>query len=281
MKRRLASGMALIAILWLVAALSLVITGLLASVRTEARLTQHQQDAAIAAAWGDAAILRVIMAAGLTRQEEPRWIYPARWQTTWADTPIEVELRPASGWIDINRAPPELLADLFQYRGGLPSAAAAALAQRVVAERSLNLSGASARFDNPADLLRIPEFPVEVYATIKDLVTVHTDAASAGKVNPWAAPESVLRILAPDRPDVVARLLQAQSAALAQPPATPVMDATELNPSHTHTSPESTVRLTATVGAWQRIWWVRLGAGSGPLPWHTLEQSTQAAVPAR
>ena len=51
-----AHGLALVAVLWLVAALSLIVTGLVASVRSETRLVSSAREGVVAGVAGDAAI---------------------------------------------------------------------------------------------------------------------------------------------------------------------------------------------------------------------------------
>jgi len=99
-------GLALIAVLWLVAALSIIVAGLLQSVRTEARLGTQLQDVALASASGEAAMqlaLQSLLAAGKPLDRLADVNMP------WMDQSIAVRIMPLNGYIDLNAAPPSCL----------------------------------------------------------------------------------------------------------------------------------------------------------------------------
>jgi general secretion pathway protein K len=270
-------GLALVSVLWVVAALSLLVSALLGSVRGELQGTRQRQDALQAQAWGDAALLLTLQQ--LVAQAQTQWAAPARWRQTWAGQTLIVELRPASGWIDPNHAAVTLLADLLQHRGELPPDSAQTLAESIVAVREQTSTGAgttavNARFDTVADLMRVPGMPVGTYAKIADCLSVAGNAN--GKVNPMAAPAEVLQVLAHGRTEQLAPILAAQAQALETPNSASMVDTTFMNPQHIQHDPDATVRLAVAVGAYSRVWWVRLVDAGGPLPWQILDQQTLA-----
>lgn len=191
MKR--ANGLALVAVLWLVAALSIVVAGLLQSVRTEARLGAQLRDGAFAAAAGEAAMQIALQTLLATGQPVDR---PMSADVAWLDQTITVRAMPLNGYIDLNAAPPELLAQMFQTAAGLPSDRANLLAQAVVRERTQpGASGVPPGFEAVEDLLRVPGIDYPLYARVAALLTADL-AHGSGRVNPLAAPPGVLRVLA-------------------------------------------------------------------------------------
>lgn len=185
-------GMALIAVLWIVAALSILVTGMSQAVRGEARLVSSARQVVVAGALGDAAIHLVLQAMVVSTEPLLRLTTV---QTQYQGQSIDVQILPLNGLIDINSAPEPLLARLFTMAGGVASADAAGLAHAAVELRATR--GALGRplgFDAPEDLLSVPGFDYDLYANIAPLITA--DQAGSGQVNPLAAPEGVLVILA-------------------------------------------------------------------------------------
>lgn len=200
------AGMVLIAVLWIVAALSIAVTGLTRSVRQEAALLGVARSNLQATALGEAAIalaLQQMVAAGKPAGE-------------WREAPVQfqgqtigVSVAPLTGLIDINAAPPALLAKLYTVAGGLPPAAAETLAQATVAARERrDARGVPARFEAPEDLLQVPGFGYDLYARLAGLITA--DLRGSGRVNPLAAPPGVLAVLANGNQGVVDQIAGAR-----------------------------------------------------------------------
>ena len=193
MQRQHPHGLALVAVLWLIAALSIIVAGLLQSVRTEARLGAQWQADAQAGAAAEAVMqlaLQSLVAAGKPID------HLTTGQFTWQDQAIAVQAMPLNGYIDLNAAPPELLAQMFQTAAGVAPEQANALAQAVLRERTQpGASGVPPGFEAVEDLLRVPGIDYPLYARVAPLLTADLMAGS-GRVNPLAAPPSVLRVLA-------------------------------------------------------------------------------------
>ncbi len=185
-------GMALIAVLWIVAVLGIIVTGMGHAVRNEVRLVSGARQAVVAEALGDAAI-HLVLQEMVSVTERPQQL--TRVNVTYQGQPVSVQILPLNGLIDINSAPQALLASLFAIAGQVPPDEAAALAQSAVETRARKgSSGQPEEFEAIEDLLRVPGLSYAVYANISRLVTA--DRPAGGKVNPMAAPEGVLYVLA-------------------------------------------------------------------------------------
>ena len=196
-----AAGMALIAVLWIVAALSLMVIGLTYTVRQQIQVAGNQRDQVSGQALGEAAIALVLQQLQVTTQR-PQGVLTD--SVVYGGINIEVELAPLDGLIPLNGASPELLAALLRFAGGLPDAQAEALARTLVEWRDghpeLSLTDAAAaraaarRFEAPEDLLLVPGVDYTLYARLAPLVSA--DLGSTSRVNPRAAPPGVLAVLA-------------------------------------------------------------------------------------
>lgn len=185
-------GIVLIAVLWIVMALSIIVTGVTRSVRDEARMLGTSRQSVQASATGDAAIQIALQE--LAAQPQP---LDGLVNTTvqYRGSVIAVEVMPLNGLIDLNGAQLPLLTKLFTVAGQLPVDGAEQLAQAVVEYRSQPApQGARRRFEVTEDLLRIPGVNYDLYARLSRLVTA--DIRSSGGVNPMAAPPEVLAVLA-------------------------------------------------------------------------------------
>ena len=187
-----ARGMVLIAVLWIVAALAVLVTGASHAVRDNVRIVSLARQSAQAQALGDGAIELVLQQmAALPAPPAALSIV----QGNYRNTPIQVEVVPANGLIDINGAPPPLLAALYRIAGGMSPPAADALAQATESLRKQpDARGRPIGFEAIEDLLRVPGLDYSLYARIAPLVTA--DLTSSGRVNALAAPLAVLVVLA-------------------------------------------------------------------------------------
>ena len=270
-------GVALIAVLWLVAAMSLIITGIVQSVRSEIRTVGVQRQAVIANALADAGILLALQNLQV-QQKEPGaaiQLIPVKFEGLSA----QVSVQPLNGLIDINNAAPLLVADLYRHAGGLNADAAQAMAQATVESRQFkNAKGVTQGFEAIEDLLRVPKMTYDLYVKVAGLVTADLKDGS-GRVNALAAPVGVLQVLTGGDVARAASLAARRTADLN------VMDTSFLKPEHIEMAPSRSLRLQVQVdladgAAAQRAWLVYWGADprSG-LPWRVLgtQQSMQRA----
>src|SRR5665811_2241880 len=123
-------GVALIAVLWLVAAMGLIITGLVQAVRSEAQTTGLQRQALVANGLADAAILLALQSMQAQNGVLPKSIQvmPVQFEGHTS----EVSVQPLNGLIDINHASVVLLSDLYRHADGMNPDSAQALAQATV-----------------------------------------------------------------------------------------------------------------------------------------------------
>lgn len=187
-------GMALIAVLWLVAALSIMVMGLVHNLRGEARLAGQARQMAVAAGLGDGAIHIVLQEMMARAQQGQRQMRVEVVPVAYGGQDIAVEILPISGLININGAGIPLLAQMFAVAGLAPDAAQA-LAQTVVDMRSSkDAQGSSRNFEAVEDLLQVPGIDYDLYAKIAPLLTA--DQIGGERVNPLAATNPVLLVLA-------------------------------------------------------------------------------------
>ena len=258
-------GVALIAVLWIVAALTIVVTGLSRTVRDEVLLVSSARQSVVAQALGDAAIQLVLQ--GVASQSTPVSRLTAV-DTVYRGVPIRVEIMPLNGLIDINRASVPLLSRLYEVAGGVAPEAAQALAQATIETRERKgAHGQPERFEAIEDLLRVPGVGYGLYARLSRLITA--DVRGGGRVNPLAAPEAVLRVLANGDVGLAGRIATARDAGQDG------IDTTALEASFTDNSSVRRDRIQARVplegGAWLRTSRnVDLGASMRDgMPWRT------------
>lgn len=185
-------GVALIMVLWMVAALSIAVMGIVHAMRSETRVLLAQRQMLQLQARGEAVVALMLQELSLSQ--------PAG-QLPWAKRTVvfdgqtaQVEMWSVNGWVDVAQASPALLQTLFATAGGVGSAQAKALAQAVVKWREPDaVSGAESRMNVVEDLMRVPGMSYDLYARLRPLVFAH--AQGVGKVNPAAAPLDVLVVL--------------------------------------------------------------------------------------
>ena len=271
-------GVALIAVLWLVAAMGLIITGIVQSVRSEARTVGLQRQAVVANALADGAILLALQNMH-AQQKEPSnavQVIPVQFEGQTS----EVSVQPLNGLIDINNATPQLLAEMYRHAGGLNEQAAQALAQATVELRQLTSEkGTTQGFDATEDLLRVPKMTYNLYAKINGLITADLKDGS-GRVNALAAPLGVLEVLTSGNVARAAILATKRNAD------SNVMDTSFLKPEHIEMTSSRSLQLQVQVSlpggdSSQKTWLVSWGTDrrSG-LPWRVLgtRQSIQHAA---
>lgn len=198
-------GMALIAVLWLVAALSLMVTGVSGVVRQEAKMIGVAKDKVTAQAVGDAAVVMV-----LQQLSADRTILQETTETSvnYQGMQVAVSVMPLNGLININGASLPLLNALLSVGGGLPEGAAQELAIAILDRRErASLDGRRPeRFEAIEDLMQVPGIDYDLYARLAPLITASTTGSGGATVNPLAAPPDVLRVLANGDEGIAARI---------------------------------------------------------------------------
>lgn len=260
-------GVALIAVLWIVAALAVLVTGVVQAQRSELRLAAAGRASLTGEAVGQAAIHVVLqrMAGGAPRVDRL-----TRTSVDYDGRTITVEVMPLTGLVDLNQASAPLLAALLRYAGGLDEPQARVLADALVERRT---AGADGLLDAPEELLSLPGVDYDLFARLSPFVT--TGSRGGGRVRPLAAPYEVLLFLAGGNAEVAQRIADDRDAGVA------AIDTTRLEASFIDATVSSRYRFTARVPMpdgssvlVQRD--VDLVATPGnPSPWRTLRASTR------
>lgn len=259
-------GVALVTVLWIVAALAVLVTGVVQAQRSELRLAGAGRASLTGEAAGQAAIHVVLqrMAGGAPRVDRL-----TRTAVDYDGRTIAVEVMPLTGLVDLNQASAPLLAALFRYAGGLDEPQARVLADALVERRA----AANGLLDAPEELLALPGADYDLFARLAPFVT--TGSRGSGRVHPLAAPVEVLLFLAGGNAAVAQRIADDRDAGVA------AIDTTRLEASFIDATVSSRYRFTARVpmldGATvlvQRD--VDLVAPpASPSPWLTLRASTR------
>lgn len=264
-------GLALIAVLWLVAALSVIVASLSRSVREEIGTVSNARQAVVGQAIGLGAIQLVLQDMGSNNNNRPRNLVSV--DTVFRGVAVKVRVLPLSGLIDINNAPPALLAALFVQAGKVDRGRADALAAAAVQARSTrDARGRLIGFEAPEDLLRVPGIDYALYAKISALVTA--DLRGSGRVSPAAAPAEVLAVLAGNNPP-------AGIAMGAQQGGTAGTDVTALNGEFIDTNAytprfQLQARVPLADGQWLRVSrTVDLSVGENGVPWRTFHSDVR------
>lgn len=210
---RLQAGLALVVVLWMVAALMVMAAGVVHAVRSEVRGVAAQRELAAAWAAAEAGLVLAMRDLAAFRDKGRNVDGWRRYGVSFDQLPLQVTVVPISGLIDLNGASEPLLTELLVVAGGLPRDQATSLAQRILdwrdADNQPRPQGAEdpayaeARspfrtrggpFEAPEDLIQVLGVDFDLYARLRTLITVH--GRGDGRVDPNAAPLPVLRVLA-------------------------------------------------------------------------------------
>ena len=204
-------GMALIAVLWLVAALSLMVTGVSGVVRQETRMVGVAKDRVTAQAVGDAALMLVLQKLSAERTTIRQWTDTS---VNYQGLDVAVSVMPLSGLININGASLPLLTALLTIGGGVPEGSAQEMAISILdrRERSSLEGRRPERFEAIEDLMQVPGIDYDLYARLAPLITASTAGSGGASVNPLAAPPEVLRILANGDESVASQIAAARGS---------------------------------------------------------------------
>jgi len=236
-------GFALLLVIWVLATLAVVAAGFAASTRSETRLARNLYDAARARALAEAGIARATVA---LLETDPR----ARWRADGTPYPLEfdggrvrIRVEDEDGKIDLNRAPPAMLAGLCAELD-IEAAVCDALVDGVVARRKaatppeppgvpgLRLGvpppvpdRQDAAFTTVEELRQLPGVDGASVERLRSFVTVY---AESDHIDPAVAPREVLLAIPGIDPGAVERLLAARGSdtgLFVPPPALPGADA--------------------------------------------------------
>lgn len=209
-------GMALIAVLWIVAALSVMVLGVTHTVRQQIRVATNEQDQVVGQAVAEAAVALVFQELSVA-EERPN--EPIAGSISYGGYDMGFELSPLNGLIPLNSADESLLASVLYVAGGLTVPQAQQMAVALVQWRDdipeLDLRTDSSarearRFEATEDLLLVPGFDYALYERVAPLLT--PDLSQGSKVYAAAAPPGVLAVLANGDAAIVSRYLRQRDA---------------------------------------------------------------------
>lgn len=204
-------GVALAIVVWFIAGMSLLVAGIVGHARVDTKLTQLHLARAKTVAAGDGATLLAM--SERIRGFQSAGVGPLVSETAYrlGDADVRVRIIPASGFIDLNRAPVTVLAALFAIAGGLEPGEAKYLADNVVKWRRSDTGSRRNRrkFYATEDLLRVEGMNRTVLDGIRDYA-IAADWAS-GAMNWTAAPKEMLDMLEAVNPGQVDNIQQRRS----------------------------------------------------------------------
>lgn len=230
--------MALVAVLLVVAALSVLVTGVVQGQRAELRLAGVARSTLLGEAAGQAAIHLVLqrMTAGADRTSRL-----TRVAVNYDHRDMVVEVMPLTGLVDLNQAPGPLLTAFLTTVGGAEPGLARTIADALVARRQAAgaQAGPPAPLTSPEELLSLPGADYDLFARIAGLVT--TDSRGGGRINPLAAPLEVLSFLAMENAALARRIAADRDAGVV------AIDTTRLEGAFIDATVSSRYRFTAHV----------------------------------
>ena len=199
-------GVALVAVLWVIALLSMMAAVFAAETRTETDLARNLAENAKAEAQADAGVYRAIaMLLDPDQTRQPR-VDGRSYQWSFAGGQVLVSIQDEGGKVDLNAAPDGLLQGLFISVGVAPDAAST-LVDRIrdftdrdhikrlngAEDEDYRLAGVGydakdAPFDSVAELEQVLGVTHELFVRVEPFVTVYT---GLNGINPLTAPREV------------------------------------------------------------------------------------------
>ncbi len=192
------AGVALAVLMWFLAAMALLVGGIVMQARMDTKLSGLHLSAARVEAAGDGAIQLALMDL-LVREQSGDFSGRSAQYGTYnvGNFKVGVVLTPLSGLIDLNAAPEGLLFALFSAIDGMGESAAYELVTSVVKWRSITSQESNdsfgGRFEVPEDLLLVEGVDRDIFEAVQDSIYV-SELGSPGL--DWvSAPARVLQAL--------------------------------------------------------------------------------------
>ncbi|UTF59834.1 hypothetical protein [Gilvimarinus sp. DA14] len=209
--------MALAILLWFIAALTILVSGVAVVAKVESRTAKAQMAMARVAAAGDgAALLYMETRAALKASIEDEDARPLQGVFQVGAMQVHVRAVPVSGLINLLKAPEDVLLQLFRYGAGVPDGRAQRLTASVVEWRRrklekrqmLHASDTFSRVQVLEDVMSAEGVTRDVFERIRYLS--YASMAGSSEVNLAAAPVEVLRVLAGGNSALYQEFLAAQ-----------------------------------------------------------------------
>lgn len=224
--RRRERGLALIVVLWVVAALSLIAAAMLAASMTSAKIDRNSWAQLEVRTAADTAIQRAILS--LFDADHPVPLDGREQRTTDGDISIVFSIQSQRGLIDVNQAGTGLLKTLFRANG-VEAETADKLADRIADWRApagtQHLNGVSdadyaeyrprhAPFQSLDELRLVMGMTPEIYGKVAPTLTIYSHHAD---FDLRVAPREVLRVVPGMDQDGATNALVARTAVIARP----------------------------------------------------------------
>lgn len=279
MRRSDQSGVALAIVVWFLAAMALLVSGIVFQAKVDTRLAQTHLAKAKAAAAGDGAVNLMLAAVRTSRESNFRGRGVPSMNFEIGALAVNVELVPVSGLIDLSGASKALLAQLFFTLGRVSVAEAELLADNVIKWRDEvpGGRGRTTRFSTIEDLMKVEGVSRTLFDRVRDSV-------AAGKSRrtgvDWAsAPLSVLRVLSGGDDAVALSVAESRSGDSNANKRIP----SGLNVQFQSVSSSTSYRMDARVLVGDKNWlrrrWVAIGTKRGSLlPWQYIRTEAARAV---
>ncbi|MEM9398495.1 MAG: hypothetical protein AAF991_13530 [Pseudomonadota bacterium] len=260
-------GVALAIVVWFIAAMSLLVAGVVAAARTDVRYaTLHREKAQVAAA-GDGAI-NLFLADAVSGRFESAGVGSTSvsgGMYTVGDIQFRVLAIPVALHIDPRSANRDLLAELLRISGAVPADQIPAVADAVIQWRGGPAANGK-RITVLEDMLEIPGINRAVLDVFADYVYVSRSNGRSGLAADNLRSRQALQLLQAVSP--------ATRAAFGDPAANIPAEANKL------ASAPIRVDALATVDGrhWLRRKWVTLGGRQAGLPWRALQVDSARVV---
>lgn len=195
-------GVALAILVWFIAAMSILVAGVVMQARVDIKLAQLHAGKARAEALADGAMQLVLAHARYLESQGEFFFVRAEhvFHQPMGDQMVSVSLTPLSGLIDLNKAPEDLLFSVFLGAGNFDENVARELAISVVEWRTPGQGAEEeqegmrhGRFEAIEDLLLVPGVDRELYESLRD--SVYVSQKSLATIDWLAAPVDVLQKL--------------------------------------------------------------------------------------
>lgn len=188
-------GVAMAMVLWFVAAMTILVAGIVYQARVDTQFAQVHLARAKAIAAADGAILLAVAQLHGEGIAAAPGVGVLQSLYTVGDLPVQVTLTPASGLVDLNTVSLEFLRDMFIVLAAMEPDAAQQLADNVVKWRTSSAyRGRSNQFETPEDLLKVPGMTRGVFDQLRD--SVGFAEVGSGKLSWAGVPDALLAVLA-------------------------------------------------------------------------------------
>ena len=277
------AGVALAILVWFLAAMSLLVGGIVMQARVDAKLSGLHLATAQVEAAGDGAIQLALTDLLILERDGAFSNRSAHYEAhSLGKLEVGVVLTPLSGLIDLNMAPEGLLSRLFSSIDGIDESAAYALITSVVKWRSAASQEPSGspggRFEVMEDLLMVEGVDRDIFEAVRDSLYVAPQGSSGVD---WAsAPASVLQALGEIDEKMVLGLVKSrvtEDIEYLEPPMDIDLSYQEVVPSDSYRA-DALVVLDNTVYL-RRRWVNRAQRGADGLPWLFFRTEAVRAVP--